>query len=517
MNKVLSILLFTITTSVIGQSIIPKPRLLKASGKNIEFGKIEITSLPKKASFQTESFQIKWDFLRGELIDKIPQKEGKTINIILALGYLPTEAYSIQTSQKQIVISASSYAGFYYGVSSLSQLLEAQKNKSCYEISEGLQIYDAPEFSYRGMHLDVSRHFFPTDSILTYIDMLSRYKFNRFHWHLTDDQGWRIEIKKYPLLTQIGSKRRETMLAKNFNPYKGDGKPVSGFYTQEDIRKIIEYAKVRNIEVIPEIEMPGHATAAVAAYPFLSCKKDTLPVATTWGVFEDVYCVNDNTLQFMFDILEEVMDIFPSRLIHIGGDEVIKTRWDNCDICRNTKSKNQLKNSNELQSYFIQKIDSFIHSHNRAIIGWDEILEGGLAENAWVMSWRGTKGGIEAAKQKHNVVMTPGTHCYFDHYQGPVDIEPLAIGGYTTIEKVYNYKIIPEVLNSTQKQFIQGAQGNVWTEYMPNFSHVQYMTLPRMVALSEVLWGTNVDYIDFLARLEHHKTYFKQQGWNYKK
>jgi len=219
----------------------------------------------------------------------------------------------------------------------------------------------------------------------------------------------------------------------------------------------------------------------------------------------------------MFDILEEVMNIFPSRLIHIGGDEVVKTRWNNCKICNKTKTKYQLKNSHELQSYFIQKIDSFIHDHNRIMIGWDEILEGGLAENAWVMSWRGTKGGIDAAKQKHNVVMTPGTHCYFDHYQGPQKNEPLAIGGYTPIEKVYNFKIIPTELNSNEKQFIQGAQGNVWTEYIPNFSHVQYMTLPRMVALSEVLWGTNVDYNDFLARLEHHKTYFKQQGWNYRK
>ena len=502
---------------VMGQSVIPKVRIHEVSGKNILFGSIELYKTPSKNSFQTAEFKKYWSFLSSEIQKNIPPKNGKKIKIILSLGYLPTEAYNIKSNGNNIVISASSYSGFYYGISTLIQLLETQHSDPNYELSSNLNIYDAPEFYYRGMHLDVSRHFFPTDSILTYIDMLARYKYNKFHWHLTDDQGWRLEIKKYPLLTQIGSQRSETMTGKNFKPYKGDGIPVSGFYTQNDVRKVVEYARIRNIEVIPEIEMPGHARAAIAAYPFLSCNKDTLPVPTTWGVFDDVYCINENTFEFMFDILEEVMNIFPSRLIHIGGDEVVKTRWNNCKICNKTKTKYQLKNSHELQSYFIQKIDSFIHDHNRIMIGWDEILEGGLAENAWVMSWRGTKGGIDAAKQKHNVVMTPGTHCYFDHYQGPQKNEPLAIGGYTPIEKVYNFKIIPTELNSNEKQFIQGAQGNVWTEYIPNFSHVQYMTLPRMVALSEVLWGTNVDYTDFLARLEHHKTYFKQQGWNYRK
>jgi hexosaminidase len=364
------------------------------------------------------------------------------------------------------------------------------------------------------MHLDVSRHYFPTDFIKKYIDLLALHKFNTFHWHLTDDQGWRIEIKKYPLLTTVGSKRHETIVDKNFEPYIGDGKPVEGFYTQDEIKDIVKYATERHINVVPEIEMPGHAMAALAAYPQYSCNRTPLDVMTKWGVSDDVYCTKDSTFTFIKNILDEVMKLFPSKYIHIGGDEVPKTRWKRCEICQENIKKNNLKDEHELQSYFIKKIDTYVTSKGRSIIGWDEILEGGLAPNAAVMSWRGEEGGIEASKQKHHVVMSPGTHCYYDHYQGNRTTEPLAIGGFTPIEKVYSYNPIPEQLNQEQASYIMGAQANVWTEYIATPEHVEYMILPRMCALSEVLWTgkSKPGFEDFKIRLKHHFSFLDK--WN---
>jgi hexosaminidase len=342
---------------------------------------------------------------------------------------------------------------------------------------------------------------------------------NIFHWHLTDDQGWRIEIKKYPLLTSIGSKRKETMIDKNFDPYIGDGKSYGGFYTQKDIQEIVSYADNRHITIVPEIEMPGHAQAAISAYPQYCCSGLPSDVLTKWGVSENVFCTKDSTLQFVKDILQEVMQMFPSQYIHIGGDEVPKTAWKKCGNCQRNIQKFNLKDEHELQSWFIKQIDEFVTANGKQIIGWDEILEGGLAPNAAVMSWRGTEGGIEAAKMKHKVVMCPGSHCYFDHYQGSPLTQPIAIGGFTTIQKVYSYEPIPEALNEAEQQFILGAQANLWTEYIADYNKLTFMALPRMSALAEVLWTKKElrDYADFQSRLLHQLKIWDKQSIKYSK
>ena len=369
------------------------------------------------------------------------------------------------------------------------------------------------------MHLDVSRHFFSVDFIKKYIDILALHKMNTFHWHLTDDQGWRIEIKKYPKLTQIGSQRKETIIGKNFDPYEGDGKPYGGYYTQDEIKEVVKYAQERYITVVPEIEMPGHAVAALSAYPQFSCRQEPLEPLTKWGISDDIYCSKDETFNFLSDIMEEVLELFPSKYIHIGGDEAPKMRWKECQHCQVNIKKHNLKDDHELQSYFISRMDSFLTSKGRKTIGWDEILEGGLAENAAVMSWRGEQGGIAAARQKHNVVMSPGSHCYFDHYQGDKKTEPLAIGGFTSLKKVHSYNPIPAKLETEYEKYVLGAQGNVWTEYMETPEHVMYMALPRLCALSEVLWsgpGTS-SYYDFTQRLIPHFNLLDSLQYNYSK
>jgi hexosaminidase len=424
------------------------------------------------------------------------------------------EAYVLNISSPNITISAFSNQGLFYGIQTLVQLLPFEKKN---EISIPLQrISDEPKFKWRGMHLDVARHFFPKASIKTYIDYLAMYKLNTFHWHLTDDQGWRIEIKKYPKLTQIGAWRNGSMIG-HYNEQKYDSEVHGGYYTQEDIKEIIAYAAQRHITIIPEIEMPGHATAAIASYPELSCTGKTFEVAKQWGVLEDVFCTKPETLSFLKDVLSEVIDLFPAQYIHIGGDECPKTRWKNCPNCQKNIRDLGLKDEHELQSYLVQNIEKFVNSKGRKIIGWDEILEGGLAPNAAVMSWRGTEGGITAAKQKHHVVMSPGSHCYFDFYQGEQKTEPLAIGGYTPIEKVYSYNPIPDELSPEESKYIMGAQGNVWTEYMNDFSKVEYMAMPRMAALAEVVWGKNKEatFDTFKVRLLEHFDRLDQMKINY--
>jgi hexosaminidase len=355
------------------------------------------------------------------------------------------------------------------------------------------------------------------------------YKFNVFHWHLVDDQGWRIEIKKYPLLTTVGSKRKETIVGKpkwdkDGKPYKDDkydGTPYSGFYTQEDIKEVIAYAEKRHITIVPEIEMPGHSLAALAAYPMYSCTGGPFETFTKWGVSDDVYCAGkDSTFNFLEDILTEVMNLFPSKYIHIGGDECLKDRWKACARCQKRIADEKLKNEDGLQSYFITRIEKFVNSKGKQIIGWDEILDGGLAPNAAVMSWRGTKGGIEAAHQKHNVVMTPGKPCYFDHYQSKdKDKEPLAIGGYNPLDSVYAYNPTPKALSADDAKYILGAQGNVWTEYITDFAKVQYMSMPRMAALAEAVWTQpdKKDYKNFIVRLKKHTKVLDKMGVNYAK
>lgn len=432
--------------------------------------------------------------------------QGKSIILTLKNDYSPKNAYRLKVSDDKIEIISSNNTGLFYGIQTLLQLLPPQKANSPKLVNfevPAVSIYDYPRFAYRGMHLDVGRHFFDVDFVKKYIDYLAFYKFNTFHWHLTEDQGWRIEIKKYPKLTSIGGYRNGTIIGR----YPGtgnDGIRYGGYYTREQIKDVVKYAADRHITIIPEIEMPGHASAAIAAYPQLSCFPDEstkAPAGTAWagpttgkqvqqawGVFPDIFSPSEYTFHFLEDVLDEVMELFPSQYIHIGGDEAPKDNWKRSAFCQKLMKEKGLKNEHELQSYFIQRIEKYLNSKGRKIIGWDEILEGGLAPNATVMSWRGEDGGIEAAKQHHDVIMTPGGYCYFDHKQSK-ETDSVTIGGFTPLKKVYLYQPIPEQLDSTQRHYVLGAQANVWTEYMKYPSKVEYMIFPRMSALSEVLWS----------------------------
>ena len=427
---------------------------------------------------------------------------------------LGDEGYLLEVTKQRVVISAPRPAGVFYGVQSLYQLLppEVEGSHAVPDLKWEIPcvtIEDKPRFQWRGMHLDVGRHFFPKESIKKYLDILAMYKFNTFHWHLTEDQGWRIEIKKYPRLTEIGSQRRETA---------GDCIPYGGFYTQEDIREVVAYAAERFITIVPEIELPGHSTAALAAYPEFSCTGGPFKVGTDWGVFNDVYCVGEEgTFLFLEDVLTEVVDMFPGNVIHIGGDEVPKLRWKNCVKCQERIKSEKLKDENELQSYFIRRIEKFLNAKGRRMIGWDEILEGGLAPNALVMSWRGMEGGIAAAKAGHDAVMTPGQYCYFNHYQG-IRGEPAAIGAYLPIDTVYSYEPVPAELLPAQAKHILGVQGNMWTENIPDERYLEYMLLPRLCALSEVAWSDKRarKFSDFMQRLEYHYDRFAAKDVNFR-
>lgn len=514
MKKILLSLgvLLSLHLTLQAQQVIPYPTKILSVEKKIDLNKIKSIYVDdKRLQRDAEIF--------NEYIMKIEGKQplpfDKTKQNALILSYdskANEEAYRIESLYDNSVKISGKSSGIFYGLMTVFQAMN-------YVESNLPKLEDQPSFKWRGMHLDVSRHFFDKEFVKRYIDLLALHKMNTFHWHLTDDQGWRIEIKQFPLLTSIGSKRKETMVGKNFNPYVGDGKPVQGFYTQEEIKEVVAYAAERHITIVPEIEMPGHALAALTAYPEYSCNKKPLEVMTTWGVSDDVFCPNDETVEFLKKILDEVLTLFPSKYIHIGGDEVPKTRWKTCPVCQESIHKNNLKDESELQSYFIKKMDAYLASKGRNTIGWDEILEGGIAPNAAIMSWRGEEGGIAASKHKHYVVMSPGSHCYFDHYQGNKQTEPLAIGGFTPIEKVYAYSPIPEGLSEAQQKYILGAQANVWTEYIPSEKQVEYMALPRMCALAEVLWsGKNrPSYEQFVPRLENHFLLLDKLKVNYSK
>ena len=405
---------------------------------------------------------------------------------------LDNEEYILRINSNLITISASTENGAIFGFQSLNQLMNLNLNNGAIKL-KNQEIKDSPRFKYRGMHLDVGRHMYPVDFIKKYIDGLAMLKFNNFHWHLTEDQGWRIEIEKYPELNNIGSFRDSTLIGHyGDKPRQFDKSRYGGFYTKKEIKEIIKYANKRGINVIPEIEMPGHSQAAVASYPMLGCSGEQVGVAPLWGVFKEIYCSKNETFDFLEDIIDEVVELFPSKYIHIGGDEAPKTNWKACGNCQNVIEREGLKDEYELQSYFITRMEKYINSKGKQIIGWDEILEGGLAPNATVMSWRGISGGIEAAKMNHEVIMTPNAVCYLDHYQAKdTKNEPLAIGGYTPIEEIYNYEPIPSELDKSLHKYIIGAQGNVWTEYMKTSDHVEYMVFPRILALSEVVWADN--------------------------
>jgi len=434
--------------------------------------------------------------------------------------HLGREGYKIEVGKKGVILEASELNGLFYAAQTLIQLMPSDKsNRKSIQIPY-CKIEDYPRFKWRGLHLDVCRHFMPKEFVLKYIDLLAKHKFNTFHFHLTEDQGWRIEIKKYPLLTQIGSFRKETIVGNGRTSTQYDGVPHGGFYSHEDIKEIVEYATKRFVTVVPEIEMPGHALAALASYPYLGCSGGPYEVATRWGVFQDVMCAGkESTFEFIENVLDEVLELFPSEYIHIGGDECPKSKWKECPLCQKRIKEEGLTDEHHLQSYFIQRVEKYLNNKGRKLIGWDEILEGGLAPNAAVMSWRGEEGGIAAAKQSHFVVMTPGSHCYLDHYQGKPESEPLAIGGYTPLEKIYSYEPVPAVLTGAEAGFILGAQGNVWTEYMPDPSHVEYMVYPRAAALAEVIWSPagKRDYPNFLERLKNQLKRYGVYNLNYSK
>jgi hexosaminidase len=442
--------------------------------------------------------------------------------------------YSLQVKPGAVNIEGDTYQGTFYGVQTLIQLLPLDRAATL--TVPAATIEDQPRFEYRGLHLDVGRHFMPIDFIKKYIDYIAMHKMNYFHWHLTEDQGWRIEIKKYPQLTETGAWRNGTIIGRY--PGKGnDNTRYGGFYTQEQVKEIVDYAAKRYITIVPEIEMPGHSSAAIAAYPYLSCfpnEKTRIPdnmiseaskhatgklVQETWGVFEDVFCAgNDSTFKFLQDVLDEVMPLFPGQYIHVGGDECPKSNWKRCPKCQQRIKENKLKDEHELQSYFIQRMEKYINSKGKTLIGWDEILEGGLAPNAIVMSWRGEKGGIEAAKENHKVIMTPGNYVYLDHSQTKNE-DSVTIGSYTPLDEIYGYEPQPKELPANKYSFIMGAQGNVWTEYMHGPSKVEYMVFPRLAALSEVLWSPKEkrNYKNFESRLPVIFKRYDKWGINYSK
>lgn len=451
-----------------------------------------------------------------------PGTEGKG-DIVLSqnLQNDNPEAYSLQVTPDGVTIDGASEAGVFYGIQTLRKSIPVLAGST--PVLPAVTINDQPRFGYRGAHLDVGRHFFTLDEIKKFIDMMALHNMNRLHWHLTEDQGWRLEIKKYPLLTEIGSKRKETVIGRNSGQY--DGKPYGGFYTQDEAREVVAYAAKRNIIVIPEVDLPGHMQAALAAYPHLGCTGGPYEVWTQWGVSDNVLCAgNDSVLTFIDDVLTEIMDIFPSEYIHVGGDECPKSQWVKCPKCQarikalGIKSDSRHSKEEYLQSFIINHAEKFLNEHGRQIIGWDEILEGGLAPNATVMSWRGEGGGIEAARQKHDVIMTPNTYLYFDYYQTKdTENEPLAIGGYLPIERVYSYEPMPASLTPEEQKYIVGVQANHWTEYIPTYAQLEYMALPRWAALCEVQWTNpeKKDYANFLSRLPQLIKLYDTLGYNY--
>lgn len=490
-------------------------------------------------------FTLKEKFITKEIFSKSGKIliDSNTVSIIQlpskGLTEKESELYILGIGNAGINIFSRKSINAFYGIQTLSQIFQ-DNIKDGKKAIQNLSIIDYPRFQYRGIHLDVCRHFFPISFVKKYIDYLAAYKFNKFHWHLTEDQGWRIEIKKYPELTSIGANRNGTLIGRY--PGKGnDNIPYGGFYTQAEIKEVVQYAKDRYIEVIPEIEMPGHSSAAIAAYPWLSCfpqKPTAMPpnmmsqkstneqkngriklVQETWGVFDDVFCAGkDSTFTFLENVLDEVSALFPSKYIHIGGDESPKTHWKICPACQKRIKDLNLKDEHELQSYFIQRIEKYLNSKGKTIIGWDEILEGGLAPNAVVMSWRGEKGGIEAAKQKHQVIMTPGNPLYFDHTQSKNE-DSVTFGGYNPIENVYTYEPASKELNAEEAKYILGAQANMWTEYQSNTRKIEYQLFPRITALSEVLWSPKEkrDWKDFEKRLPVIFERLNNQKVNYSK
>ncbi|MEO7215307.1 family 20 glycosylhydrolase [Mucilaginibacter sp.] len=522
-------LLITAATTVNAQDadpnmgIIPVPVSVKRStGKFIlsQETKIQADTPNNKAVLFFSSFLAN-NMAYNKQVGMRNANAGSNVIYLTSTGTegLPAEGYRLTITPQQITVAGKG-AGLFYGIQTLMQLMPLERAATAKLPCATIEDY--PRFGYRGVMLDVCRHFFSVEMVKRYIDLMAGYKLNNFHWHLTDDQGWRIEIKKYPRLTQVASVRAQTVIGnyRDRTPQQFDNTKVSGYYTQDQIRDVIKYAADRYINIVPEIEMPGHAQAALAAFPELSCDpKIDYKVAETWGVFNNIYCPSEKTFHFLEDVLTEVIDLFPSKYIHIGGDEAPKTVWKNSKFCQDLIKKLKLKDEHGLQSYFIQRMEKFVNSKGRSIIGWDEILEGGLAPNATVMSWRGEEGGIAAAQQNHDVIMTPGSQgLYIDHGQGRLNQEPLSIGGNEPISKIYSYNPTPAVLTPEQQAHIKGVQANLWTEYITTDKKVEFMLLPRMLALSEIAWApvANKNYKDFAeTRLPGHLAWLDKAGYEY--
>ncbi|MDR1054266.1 MAG: beta-N-acetylhexosaminidase [Prevotellaceae bacterium] len=534
--------LLIITSGMFAQTpgkynVIPMPAKLKrASGEFVFNQRTQLIISDDTEAMRnaiaplTDRLRIVAGFIIPVVHEPNPATQSNTVVCKLNKKNTNNEGYELTVKKNSILVEAQTPQGIFYAMQTLRQLMPAEIDKST--LIEGIkwtvpcvEITDAPRFVYRGLHLDVSRHFFPIEFVKNYIDWLAYHKINTFHWHLTDDQGWRIEIKKYPKLTETGAWRCRTLKgAYKNNPCERewDNTTYGGYYTQEEIKTVVEYAAKRFVTIVPEIEIPGHAVAALTAYPELSCSGGPFEVEGLWGVFEDIFCTRDEVFNFLEDVLVEVIALFPGKYIHIGGDEAPKVRWERCHACQTNMKELGLKDEHELQSYFVQRIEKFIESKGRSIIGWDEILEGGLAPNATVMSWRGEKGGIEAAKQKHSVIMTPNTYVYFDYYQvykADRDKEPHSIGGELPIDKVYQFDPMPKELSIDEQKYILGGQANLWTEYMKTPEHVEYMAYPRVAALSECIWSNpeRKNYDDFIQRLTNLVKHYDELGINYSK
>jgi len=540
-----------IATSVRAQiSIIPQPASVKQPKIAAEFSitpstqiVLEGGNLENVASYLNDYFQQFYGF-KLDIANTPSDSNAIILNYDRLDNPLPG-AYEMTVDNKGAYIGGDNEEGVFYGVQTLIQLLPVGNAKSQTSNLKSpisnlklqipyVSIQDHPRFEYRGMHLDCGRHFFPVSFIKKYIDYIALHKMNYFHWHLTEDQGWRIEIKKYPRLTEVGAWRNGTIIG-HYPGTGNDGIRYGGYYTQDEVKDVVAYAAKRYITVVPEIEMPGHSSAAVAAYPFLSCfpKKSTKhppqcawsgdttgkQVQQTWGVFEDVFCAGkDSTFRFLEDVLDEVIKLFPSKYIHVGGDECPKDNWKRCPLCQKRIRVQHLKDEHELQSYFIQRIEKYLNSKGKTLIGWDEILEGGLAPKAIVMSWRGEEGGIHAAKQKHNVIMTPLQPVYFNLSQSENE-DSLTFGGYIPLENVYRYEPVPKQLNEQDAKFVLGSQANLWSEYIDNPKLAEYMIFPRMTALSEVLWSEKDrrDSADFEKRLLTQFNRYDLWGASYSK
>ena len=496
-------------------TIIPEPNKIQ-----IHTGKLNIGSIEVMSNGEVPSKLIEWAKTQFTPFTKSNATITPCKLTVDKFSTIPEEGYVLSIDQSGINIQSKTEAGLFYALQTLSQIIITDSSDGSIPY---LKIEDAPRYGYRGMHLDVSRHMFPLATIKQYIDILSHYKFNTFHWHLTDDQGWRIEIKKYPKLTEVGGYRDQTLIGNMQNSKREfDGIRYGGFYTQEEVKEIVAYAASKYITVIPEIEMPGHAEAAIAAYPLLACENNPGPFGTVqyFGVFENVFCAGkDATFHFLQDVLDEIMPLFPSKYIHIGGDECPKTQWKKCTACQKRMKNLKLKDEHELQSYFVQRIEKYVNSKGKRIIGWDEILEGGLAPNATVMSWQGIKGGIAAAKQHHDVIMTPTTYLYLDYKQSKSPEEPLAIGGYLPLSQVYSFNPTPDELTVEEQKHILGVQANIWTEYISTPEKLFYMMLPRALAVSEIAWTQpeNKDWTGFSEnRLAAHLAQLDRQNITYR-